>query len=182
MALSHLLRTSSKLSFACNVNKIFISKKFSSLTQQPLKNMTITKYPMNSQTCRQLFVSALKNAKDTSHLGHNHTYLWTIERVLTVALIGVIPLAFIMPSKPIDYLLAVSVVLHNHWGITAVSSDYLRPNTVGPLLSKASIGLCYVFSILALAGLLKLIKDDIGFAASLKKLWALPAGDQHGDL
>lgn len=179
MALTHLLRTSSKLSFACNVNKIFLSKNFSSLAQQPLKIMTITKYPTNSPICRQLFVSSLKNTRDTSHLGHNHTMLWTMEKALTVALIGVIPLAFLIPWKPMDYLLAISVVLHNHWGISAVCSDYLRPNTVGPLLSKAGIGLCYLFSILTLAGLLKLIKHDVGLVGSLKKLWALPAGDKQ---
>lgn len=50
-----------------------------------------------------------------SAVGSNHTALWTIERVVSLALLGVIPAAFVMPSQTMDAIMAVSLVLHSHW-------------------------------------------------------------------
>lgn len=50
--------------------------------------------------------------------GGNHTTLWTIERAVSLGLLAVIPAAFIAPSQVLDSLLAVSVVLHQHWYVT----------------------------------------------------------------
>ena len=47
--------------------------------------------------------------------GHDHTKLWTAEKVLSAGLLGIIPTAFLIPSQFMDYLLAISVVMHNHW-------------------------------------------------------------------
>ncbi|KAI9579310.1 hypothetical protein GQX74_004782 [Glossina fuscipes] len=50
-----------------------------------------------------------------SAAGGNHTTLWTLERVVSLALLGVIPAAFLVPSQTLDALMAVSLVLHSHW-------------------------------------------------------------------
>jgi len=47
--------------------------------------------------------------------GGDHVKLWTAERLLSVGLLGLIPAAFISPSPIMDYLLAVSLVMHSHW-------------------------------------------------------------------
>jgi succinate dehydrogenase (ubiquinone) membrane anchor subunit len=47
--------------------------------------------------------------------GHDHAKLWTAEKVLSAGLLGIIPTAFLIPSQFMDYLLAVSIVMHNHW-------------------------------------------------------------------
>lgn len=47
--------------------------------------------------------------------GSNHTGLWTIERLVSVGLLAVIPAAFLAPSQVLDALLAISVVIHTHW-------------------------------------------------------------------
>jgi len=55
------------------------------------------------------------SAKQMASHGHDHAKLWTAEKVLSVSLLGIIPTAFLIPSQFMDYLLAISVVMHNHW-------------------------------------------------------------------
>ncbi len=45
----------------------------------------------------------------------DHTKLWTLERGLALALVPLVPAAFIFPSAAMDYLLAISFTLHAHW-------------------------------------------------------------------
>lgn len=60
---------------------------------------------------REISVSAPRMAS----AGGSHTLLWTVERVVSVGLLAVIPAAFIAPSQVLDALLAISVVIHAHW-------------------------------------------------------------------
>lgn len=60
---------------------------------------------------RNIAVSAPRMAAE----GSNHTGLWTIERLVSVGLLAVIPAAFLAPSQVLDALLAISVVIHTHW-------------------------------------------------------------------
>lgn len=45
----------------------------------------------------------------------DHTKLWTLERGLALALVPLVPAAFLFPSAAMDYLLAISFTLHAHW-------------------------------------------------------------------
>ena len=45
----------------------------------------------------------------------DHTKLWTIERGLALALVPLVPAAFIFPTAAMDYMLAFSFTLHAHW-------------------------------------------------------------------
>uniref|UniRef100_A0A1B0C7W9 Succinate dehydrogenase [ubiquinone] cytochrome b small subunit n=1 Tax=Glossina palpalis gambiensis TaxID=67801 RepID=A0A1B0C7W9_9MUSC len=110
-----------------------------------------------------------------SAAGGNHTTLWTLERVVSLALLGVIPAAFLVPSQTLDALMAVSLVLHSHWGIEAMITDYVRPAIVGNVLPKVSHASLLLLSMATLGGLFYLIYNDIGIAKSVKKLWAVKA-------
>ena len=38
-----------------------------------------------------------------------------MERVVAVAMVGLIPAAFVYPSPVVDYSLALALPLHGHW-------------------------------------------------------------------
>lgn len=63
-----------------------------------------------SPNVRQFALSASRNAS-----AGNHVTLWNAERVLSAALLGVVPFGIMFPSFTGDTLIAVSVVMHQHW-------------------------------------------------------------------
>ena len=105
--------------------------------------------------------------------GHNHSKLWTIERALSAALLLVIPAALAAPSKALDTLAAITLVMHTHWGVEANVVDYIRPIIFGKVVPKIALGAVYVLSIVTLAGLLQLIYSDIGLANTVRKIWRM---------
>lgn len=58
---------------------------------------------------------ALSNQVASCKSADDHTKLWTIERGLSLALVPLVPAAFMFPSAAMDYLLAFSFTLHAHW-------------------------------------------------------------------
>jgi CybS, succinate dehydrogenase cytochrome B small subunit len=70
-------------------------------------------YPAAGLLAKDNVVSIIPPRREMS--GGDHVTLWTIERALSLGLLGIIPAAFIMPSPAMDYLLAVSLVMHSHW-------------------------------------------------------------------
>lgn len=62
-----------------------------------------------------------------SAAGGNHTTLWTLERAVSLALLGVIPAAFSVPSQTLDALMAVSLVLHSHWCAFYICFVFIKP-------------------------------------------------------
>ncbi|XP_037897609.1 succinate dehydrogenase [ubiquinone] cytochrome b small subunit, mitochondrial-like [Glossina fuscipes] len=81
-----------------------------------------------------------------------------------------IPAAFLVPSQTLDDLMAVSLVIHSHWGIEATITDYVRPAIVGNVLPKVSHASLLLLSMATLGGLFYLIYNDIGIAKSVKLL------------
>jgi hypothetical protein len=73
-------------------------------------------YPAAGLLAKDKVVSVIPPRREMS-AGGDHTKLWTVERVLSLGLLGVIPAAFIVPSAAMDYLLAVSLVIHSHWWV-----------------------------------------------------------------
>ncbi|KAH8418081.1 hypothetical protein KR222_011565, partial [Zaprionus bogoriensis] len=124
-------------------------------------------------TMRNISVSAPRMAEATS----NHTGLWTIERLVSVGLLAVIPAAFVVPSQALDALLAISVVIHTHWGVEAMVVDYLRPSVVGNVLPKVAHIALILISVATLGGLFYIIKNDIGLANGIKRFWAIGSKD-----
>lgn len=118
---------------------------------------------------RQISLTATRQAA----AGSNHAGLWTVERVVSAALLAVIPAALLFPSKTLDTLLAISVVMHAHWGIEAVVIDYVRPVLFGTVIPKIAPLLVIAYSALLLGGLLYFINTDIGIAQTVRKFWAI---------
>uniref|UniRef100_A0A1B0AHH2 Succinate dehydrogenase [ubiquinone] cytochrome b small subunit n=1 Tax=Glossina pallidipes TaxID=7398 RepID=A0A1B0AHH2_GLOPL len=131
---------------------------------------------LNIAKCVKPFTRTIAvSAPRMSAAGGNHTTLWTLERAVSLALLGVIPAAFLVPSQTLDALMAVSLVLHSHWGIEAMITDYVRPAIVGNVLPKVAHASLLLLSMATLGGLFYLIYNDIGIAKSVKKLWAVKA-------
>lgn len=108
-----------------------------------------------------------------STAAHDHAKLWTAERVLSTGLLVVVPAAFMFPSTAMDTLLAVSIVMHNHWGIEAVVVDYVRPIIFGSVVPKVALALTYGLSIVTLVGLFYLIFNGAGLVNTIQLFWRL---------
>ncbi|XP_023176139.1 succinate dehydrogenase [ubiquinone] cytochrome b small subunit, mitochondrial [Drosophila hydei] len=124
---------------------------------------------------RNISVSTPRMASATS----SHTRLWTIERIVSAGLLAVIPAAFIAPSQVLDALLAISVVIHTHWGVEAMVVDYMRPSVVGNILPKVSHIALIIMSVATLGGLFYYIKNDVGLANGIKRFWAIKGKDSN---
>jgi len=94
---------------------------------------------------------------------------WKVERILSVVLLGLIPAALVLENNILDYALAASLVLHSHWGLECIITDYVH----GPTMPKMALGLLYVVSALTLSGLFYLNYKDIGLTKAVKKIWSL---------
>uniref|UniRef100_A0A1B6D8P8 Succinate dehydrogenase [ubiquinone] cytochrome b small subunit n=1 Tax=Clastoptera arizonana TaxID=38151 RepID=A0A1B6D8P8_9HEMI len=103
----------------------------------------------------------------------DHSKVWTAERFLAGGLLGIIPAALLVPSQPLDILMALSVVMHMHWGIEAIVVDYVRPSIFGNVIPKIGVLLVYALSIGTLAGLLNFIFNDVGLANGVRMFWNL---------
>lgn len=93
---------------------------------------------------------------------HAHDRLWKAERYLSVGLLGILPAAAMYPSLAMDHAVALSLIVHVHWGLEAIVTDYVRPSIFGKSIPKISIGLVYVLSSLALGGLFLFNHSDVG--------------------
>jgi len=117
--------------------------------------------------------SAVVVSKRGMSAGGDHVTLWTVERVLALGLVPLLPLAIISPCAPFDYLLAFALTLHGHWGIEAVVHDYVRESVVGPVLPKVAIVGVYALSALTLGGLIYFSYADVGLGQAVRMLWKL---------
>lgn len=118
---------------------------------------------------RQISLTAARQ----SAAGSNHAGLWTLERAISVAILGILPAALACPSKTLDTLLAVSLVMHAHWGLEAIVIDYVRPVLFGSFIPKIAPLLVVAYSAALLGGLLYFIYTDIGIAQTVRKFWAI---------
>lgn len=118
---------------------------------------------------RQISLTAARQ----SAAGSSHAGLWTLERAISVAILGILPAALAFPSKTLDTLLAVSLVMHAHWGLEAIVIDYVRPVLFGSFIPKIAPLLVVAYSAALLGGLLYFIYTDIGIAQTVRKFWAI---------
>lgn len=88
-------------------------------------------------------------------------------------MLGIVPIALISPSTTADYLLAVSLVMHSHWGLEAIVTDYVREAVFGNVIPKAAHGLLLLFSAVTLAGLCMMAYNGQGLGKTIRKVWAL---------
>ncbi|XP_043976733.1 succinate dehydrogenase [ubiquinone] cytochrome b small subunit B, mitochondrial [Gambusia affinis] len=93
---------------------------------------------------------------------------WTAERVLSIALLALGPVAYFSPGPVIDYSLAAALTLHGHWGLGQVLTDYVHGDTKVKL---ASAGL-FVLSTVTFAGLCYFNYNDVGICNAVALLWS----------
>lgn len=103
---------------------------------------------------------------------------WTYERIMAIVTLGILPVAFIASHPVTDCLLALSTVIHAHWGLEAIATDYLcRPlimnKPVSPMLGKAGIAFIYFLSIITLAALIHFNVNDVGLTTAVKMYWTM---------
>ncbi|XP_064470702.1 succinate dehydrogenase [ubiquinone] cytochrome b small subunit, mitochondrial-like [Ornithodoros turicata] len=103
----------------------------------------------------------------------SHVAVWKAERLLSAALLGIVPGAFLFPCPAMDYLLAASVTMHIHWGVETIVVDYVRPTVFGNVIPKVAVGAVYALSMLTLGGLFYFNYSDVGVAKAIKMFWAL---------
>lgn len=131
------------------------------LLPKPVPSVGIT-------SLRQFSASPIRRAAATG----NHVTLWNAERALSVALIGILPVGLMFPSQAGDALMAISIVMHQYWGLEAIVTDYVRPIMFGTAVPKIAHGVLLVVSAATLGGLFYFIHNDIGIANTIRKIWS----------
>lgn len=94
---------------------------------------------------------------------------WNAERYLSAALVGIIPAALLLESNYFDQVLALSLVVHSHWGLSCILTDYVHGSTA-PKVAQATLA---VVSVVSLIGLIYFNFSDIGLSKAIKKVWTL---------
>jgi len=102
---------------------------------------------------------------------HDHSKLWSMERVVSASLLALIPASMALSVPGADYALALALVAHVHWGVEAIVVDYIRPSIFGAVIPKVSQGLVFLLSALALSGLWYFNYTDVGIGQGLKMAW-----------
>ncbi|XP_072547294.1 succinate dehydrogenase [ubiquinone] cytochrome b small subunit B, mitochondrial isoform X2 [Salminus brasiliensis] len=93
---------------------------------------------------------------------------WTGERVLSVALLGLGPIAYFYPGSAVDYSLAAALTLHGHWGLGQVVTDYVHGDAQ---IKLARAGL-FLLSTVTFAGLCYFNYHDVGICKAVALLWS----------
>ncbi|XP_028825396.1 succinate dehydrogenase [ubiquinone] cytochrome b small subunit B, mitochondrial [Denticeps clupeoides] len=93
---------------------------------------------------------------------------WTAERVLSVALLGLGPVAYMYPVPAVDYAIAAALTLHGHWGLGQVITDYVHGEAK---VKAANVGL-FALSAVTFAGLCYFNYNDIGICKAVALLWS----------
>ncbi|XP_073441224.1 succinate dehydrogenase [ubiquinone] cytochrome b small subunit, mitochondrial [Dendrobates tinctorius] len=94
---------------------------------------------------------------------------WTGERAVSVALLGLIPAAYMYPGAAMDYSLAAALALHGHWGLGQVLTDYVHGEAKVKLANAGLLAL----STVTFAGLCYFNYHDVGICKAVAMLWSL---------
>ncbi|KAK7465941.1 hypothetical protein BaRGS_00037479 [Batillaria attramentaria] len=104
--------------------------------------------------------------RGSGHLMMASTH-WKVERVVAVAMVGIMPACLFVQGPMMDHLLTTFVYLHGHWGMRGVLTDYLVKFV--PWIQY----LWYVISILGFAGLINFNFNDVGITKAIQMLWSI---------
>ncbi|XP_026082100.1 succinate dehydrogenase [ubiquinone] cytochrome b small subunit B, mitochondrial [Carassius auratus] len=116
-------------------------------------------------------ISAKIHATPSSHAGSGSkaaSLHWTGERILSIALLGLAPVAYYYPGPAVDYSLAAALTLHGHWGLGQVLTDYVHGDFK---IKMANAGL-FLLSTVTFAGLCYFNYHDVGICKAVALLWS----------
>ncbi|XP_034190758.1 succinate dehydrogenase, subunit D [Osmia lignaria lignaria] len=125
-----------------------------------------TKFPVIGTVGLQL-------SRKASTINSDHVRLWVFEKLVSSALPVIIPAALIMENAALDGIMSVLIVMHTHWGLEAIITDYARPIIVGTVVPKVLHLSLFILSAVTLCGLLVLINDGPGVSRAIKNFWAI---------
>ncbi|KOB64692.1 putative succinate dehydrogenase, partial [Operophtera brumata] len=134
-------------------------------TQASLQRSVTSALPVQSLALKEATTTPLLNAVRTfrtssvrlsAEKAHDHSKLWVIERVVSAALVPLIPAALLIPNK---------------LGLQACVVEYVRVLLFGPMLPKIAMGVVYGLTTILMGGLYYLIFNDIGLARAFWKIW-----------
>jgi len=137
----------------------------------PVANHNTLSFKSKSQN--QEIIKAAQVGSVRSCATGDHVKLWTAERALSAALLGVIPAAVLMPTPAMETLMALSLTLHSHWGVEAIVHDYIRPSVFGNVIPKLSVVFVQFLSIMTFGSLCFFIYSDVGLINAVGMLWQL---------
>ncbi|KAF5293019.1 hypothetical protein FQA39_LY13788 [Lamprigera yunnana] len=107
------------------------------------------------------------------HMSADHRTLWKVEKLVSLALVGLLPACIASPNELLDNITAIALVAHFYWGMVAIIEDYLRPIVVGKIIPVIANFLIHVLTITTLAGLLFFNYSDIGIGNFVRQVWAI---------
>ncbi|TRY84878.1 hypothetical protein DNTS_017994 [Danionella cerebrum] len=116
-------------------------------------------------------ISARIHATPSYHAGSGSKAAamhWTGERILSIALLGLAPVAYFFPGPVVDYSLAAALTLHGHWGFGQVVTDYVHGDS---RIKMANAGL-FILSTVTFAGLCYFNYHDVGICKAVALLWS----------
>uniref|UniRef100_UPI0009B38575 succinate dehydrogenase [ubiquinone] cytochrome b small subunit B, mitochondrial n=1 Tax=Monopterus albus TaxID=43700 RepID=UPI0009B38575 len=113
----------------------------------------------------RIHASQALNAGSASKAASLH---WTAERVLSILLLAMAPVAYYNPGPVMDYSLAAALTLHGHWGIGQVLTDYVHGDTK---IKIAKAGL-FLLSTVTFSGLCYFNYNDVGICKAIAMLWS----------
>ncbi|KAM3875375.1 succinate dehydrogenase [ubiquinone] cytochrome b small subunit B, mitochondrial-like [Diretmus argenteus] len=93
---------------------------------------------------------------------------WTGERIVSVLLLAMGPVAYCCPGPVMDYSLAAALTLHGHWGIGQVLTDYVHGDTKVKLTNAG----LFLLSTVTFAGLCYFNYNDVGICKAIALLWS----------
>ncbi|CAG0900301.1 unnamed protein product [Darwinula stevensoni] len=151
---------------------------FSKFYQGPLKSCGTLSAVVSSKSlipANGIHISkmvASSSASTAAHGGHNHGLHWSIERVVSVSLLGLLPTCAFFYHPAMDYIMSLFLCLHSHWGLHGIVVDYIRPKLFGGFATFAEYFI-YVFSFLAFGSIMYFNYTDVGLIPAVKMLWRL---------
>ncbi|XP_042879371.1 succinate dehydrogenase [ubiquinone] cytochrome b small subunit, mitochondrial-like [Penaeus japonicus] len=172
------LLTLRALSKNCSVSSRFGALRLNGLYRAPAALSVVTTQRTSQAVvpyqAKHFSVSPVtKAAPEIEQAGHDHVLHWTAERILSVILLGAIPVAVMWPTPSAEYFLALTMTVHSHWGIEAIVVDYVRPSIFGKVIPKLAVGAVYALSFFTLGGLCYFTYTDVGIINAVKLLWKL---------
>ncbi|XP_055679352.1 succinate dehydrogenase [ubiquinone] cytochrome b small subunit, mitochondrial [Lutzomyia longipalpis] len=159
------------LASACRFGTIS-GMSFSTQLGGALRRSVLTVKPIQLAAPVKQFATSSVN-KASAAGSHSHDKLWILERVLSLGLLGLVPLAFISPSAIGDTILASVMVVHSYIGFKSIVTDYVRPVIFGTVIPPIAQGLLLLLTIATAAGLIQFIRNDVGIANAVKRVWAI---------
>ncbi|CAL7951433.1 unnamed protein product [Xylocopa violacea] len=158
---------------SCKIPQLGRTSSTLSSTKQCLNSSVISNRNHLAKCPTTLTLGATQIKRNATTATGDHVRLWVLEKITSAALPIIIPVALMTENAILDGIMSVLVIMHTHWGLEAVITDYARPSVVGPLLPKILHLSLLILSAATLCGLFLLINNDSGVSRAIKDAWEI---------